>query len=667
MRKKKILFIIIPIILLLIAGTTFGILYFTTDSLKSGQELFAKYFIQNGEILDMLENANLNEQETFKKSNSYNGTGELVLSVQSGSNTQEIKANTMSVYNANTKRHYNKVTLKNADSDLLEVSYINSGDVYAIKCNDITEHYIGFRNKDLKAFAKNMGMSDTDIQNIPDMIEFDSISRIGKITKEEKQHLIDTYSKVIFENIPKEKYSKMAKTQISIEGISYATNGYCLTVDPELSKQIVLKCLEILKGDNTTLVMISNKMSSVGIDSSYTDITKLAEAIHNMAEQYKKVDVKDTIQIEIYENNGKAIRTNLLLGEKNRITIDRPNKEEIKNAIITIETNSNTNTTEASAKKQVAQLIIQKIEAETETTNDITFIPNIENKEIQFSTNTTIGKVQGEVIKNISTVTTTMLSNGTNMETISATYTQSIQKANQVEEIAELKNSNTIIVNNYTKQQLAPFLTSIGNKAAQILPNKIAQLGIDFGIQQTETGGMSNITNLTTRIYKILRIVGTTGVSIANANGIDILNSFGIVGGVTLGTYINQAANQAITDANDIDISNNTNSEKNTNASIIEEHNSKFSTFKGEQKGNAVKSLCDIVKIHNTSNTNNVELQVALQMSSATKVITEPTTAITSESIEAIKAQIQPANRYIIDFGYSSTTGKIVAIGIVKK
>lgn len=667
MRKKKILFIIIPVILLLIAGTTLGVLYFTTNLFKSGQELFAKYFIQNGEIFDILDNANLNEQEAFKSSNSYNGTGELVLNVQNGSNTQEIKANTMSVYDANTKRKYNKVTLKNASSDLLEVSYINSGDVYAIKCNDIIEHYIGFRNKDLKTFAKNMGMSDTDIQNIPDMIEFDSMNRMGKITNEQKQHLIDTYSKVIFENIPKEKYTKMEKTQISIEGNSYATNGYCLTVDPELSKQIVLKCLETLKSDNTALVMISNKMSSVGIDSSYTDITKLAEVINNMAEQYKKVEAKDTIKIEIYENNGKVIRTNLLLGEKNKITIDRPNEEGIKSAIITIDINSSTNTNGTGAKKQVAQVIIQKTEAQTQTTNDITFIPNIENKEIQFSTNTTIGKIQGDIIKNTSTVTATMLANGTNMETTSATYTQNIQKANQVEEIVELKNSNTIIVNNYTKQQLVPFLTNIGNKTEQVLPNKIAQLGIDFGMQQTGTGGMVGISTITTGIYKILQIAGTTALSIANVNGMDIVDSFGIIGGVTLGTYINQSANQAIADTIDIGGNSNTNIENGMNTSAIEAHNAKFSNFKGEQKGSTVKTLCDMVKAHNTSNANNAGVQVVLQMSSAVGIVTEPIAVIPTESIDAIKSQIQPASTYIIDFGYSNTTGKIVAIGIVKK
>lgn len=34
------------------------------------------------------------------------------------------------------------------------MSYINSGDVYAIKYEDVLANYIGIRNQDLKTFAK---------------------------------------------------------------------------------------------------------------------------------------------------------------------------------------------------------------------------------------------------------------------------------------------------------------------------------------------------------------------------------------------------------------------------------------------------------------------------------------------------------------------------------
>ena len=56
----------------------------------------------------------------------------------------------------------------------------------------------------------------------------------------------------------------------------------------------------------------------------------------------------------------------------------------------------------------------------------------------------------------------------------------------------ELKNSNTVIVNNYSKEQLVPFLQSLGNRIKAIVPNKIEQLGIDIGLSQTNTGASAN-------------------------------------------------------------------------------------------------------------------------------------------------------------------------------
>lgn len=657
-NKTKILLIIIPILLLVIAGTVLGVLYFTTDLFKSNQELFAKYFIQNGEIFEMLENANLEEQNTFKTSNSYTGTGELTLNVQNGSNTQTIKANTASVYDANTKRKYNRFVLKNADSDLLEVSYINSDDVYAIKCSDIVNSYIGFRNSDLKTFAKNMGASEADIQKIPDMIEFTSINDIGKITSDQKQHIIDTYSKVILESIPKEKYSKIGRTQIAIEGVTYETNGYRLTLEPEITNQMIINCLTTLKSDNTTLVMISNKLSALGIESSYTDITKLAEIINNIIEKYQNNNSNNSsIEIELYENAGKAIRTSIKLSEGNQIIIDKTDNDNLKKVIITIEAENDTNTntmngTELNASKAtISQVILQKAETATETTNEITFIPDTNNKVEQMSTKTIIGKIQGDIFTNTSTATVTMPTGGVDIETTSATYTQTLQKANQVQEIMELKNSNTIIVNNYTKEQLMPFLTSVGNKVETVLPNKIAQLGIDFGLNQNAnaTNGLAGVTNT---IYKIVQIVGTTGVSIANVNGIDIVDLMGVTGVTSLGIFVNNSAQNSINDAME-DIS----------AMEVQSFNAKFLNYAGEQKGSTIKSLCDIIKANNASE---LDEQVTLQMSSATNITSEPTT-ITSESIDVIKQQIQVASTYIVDFGYSSTTGKIVAIGIVQK
>ena len=98
-----------------------------------------------------------------------------------------------------------------------------------------------------------------------------------------------------------------------------------------------------------------------------------------------------------------------------------------------------------------------------------------------------MGKVSNGTINNTSSVS---IENAN--QTVDASYTQTIQTASQVEEILELKNSNTVIVNNYSKEQLVPFLQSLGNRIKAIVPNKIEQLGIDIGLSQTNTGASAN-------------------------------------------------------------------------------------------------------------------------------------------------------------------------------
>ena len=55
-NKKKVLLIIIPIIIVLIIAVIIAVLYFTTDLFKSNEELFWKYFAQNKDVLNIIEN-----------------------------------------------------------------------------------------------------------------------------------------------------------------------------------------------------------------------------------------------------------------------------------------------------------------------------------------------------------------------------------------------------------------------------------------------------------------------------------------------------------------------------------------------------------------------------------------------------------------------------------
>lgn len=556
MKKKKILLIILPIILILIIAAVFAILYFMTDMFRSNDELFAKYFSQNGELFDIIQNANAEEQKTFKANNTYIMTGDLTTTIQDGTNIQEIKATTSARHDSNTGRTYSDIILKNGEADLLKVSYINSDDVYAIKCDDIMSNYIGIRNNELKKFAQNMGMAEANTQNIPDSIDLVGISNIGKITEEQKQHIIDTYSKVILENIPKEKFTKLNKAQISVDGIKYETNVYQLTIDENTLKQIIINCLTTLKDDNSTLVMISNKLSTLGLGSEYSDITKLSEIIGNLATQMQnenETSENNAMTITVYENKGRTVRTEIGLINEGKITIDKAKEKNTEKAIITVENNNTSSITDIPMEEtsttnttDISQITIQKSISDTNITNTITFIPDTSNTAQSVTVNTSMGKLIDNTINSSSDIALNISSDGINVQTIQSLYTQNIQAVTEVDEIMELKNSNTVIVNNYPKEQLIPFLTKVGEKISQVLPNKLAQLGISVSVNQNENGIITNnMANTTNTIYSMISMIGTAGINIANANGVDMQGIVG-TGTVGIGIYIYNSANSII-------------------------------------------------------------------------------------------------------------------------
>lgn len=522
---------------------TIAILYVATDTFKSNSELFAKYFAQNEELLSILENTNIEEQKKFKKTNNYTSNGELLVSIQEGTNTQEIKATTASRHDSSTNRTYSEMILKNGETDLIKMSYINSGDVYAIKYEDVLANYIGIRNSDLKTFAKNMGMSDSDISSIPDTIDFSVLDNITEFTDEQKQHIKDTYFPIILENIEKSKYTKISKSQISVDGVSYVTKAYDVAIDGNTLKQIVTACLTTLKNDNTTLIMISSKLSSLNLGNDFTDITKLSQMIEKSIEQVQNSETNEsTMKITIYEYKGTTIRTMIEIPDIIKMTIDKLGQENNKKAIITVERNETTTSNNVIAENNntivTSQIILEQMITNSETLNEITIIPDMKNSMQKVMMSTSIGKVLNGVINNSSNISITNSTDGINSQTIDTSYTQAIQAVAQVEEILELKNSNTIIVNNYSKEQLVPFLENLGNQVMQIVPSKLVQLGINLGINQNTNTGTSmntdmnigvsinantvtdNIENLT----KAISIVGTSGLTIANANGLNIQN-----------------------------------------------------------------------------------------------------------------------------------------------
>ena len=326
MTKKKILLIVLPIVLVVVIGVVFAVLYFTTNIFKSTDELFWQYMSQNKDITNILENDKLASQTEFKNNNSYNSTGNLTYSTSTGENSSKyFDVETTARHDANTGRTYADATLKNGDIDLFNVSYINSGDVYAIKSADVVDNYIGIRNSGLKELAAKYNIS-TD--KVPDTINIKDYTSFFDLTDEQKNHIYETYLPMIKNNISEDNYVK-SNQDVQIDGETYNANVYAATLTGDQLKQILISSLETLKEDTETMVLISNKASVLNLGVEYTDITNLTVKINSLIEQINGLNITNNTNIYVYENYDQTIRTVIEVENMIEITYDRVNNKQI--------------------------------------------------------------------------------------------------------------------------------------------------------------------------------------------------------------------------------------------------------------------------------------------------------------------------------------------------
>ena len=317
-NKKKVLLIIIPIIIVLIIAVIIAVLYFTTDLFKSNEELFWKYFAQNKDVLNIIENEKQAEQSQFKTNNSYTSNGNLSLVIAQGENSsKQLNVVTTARHDVTTNRTYADATLKNGDIDLFKASYINSGDIYAVSCDEIFQGYVGTENSGLTQLAANFG-----IENFPDSININEYSNILDLTDEEWTHISETYLPVITNSISEESYTKSSE-EIQVNGQTYNTNVYSIQITGENLKQLIIKGLTTLKGDTQTLVMISNKLSTLGLGIEYTDVSNMLLQIDEIIENIQNTNIEDNLYINVYENNEEVVRTSIDLENNFDIVYDR--------------------------------------------------------------------------------------------------------------------------------------------------------------------------------------------------------------------------------------------------------------------------------------------------------------------------------------------------------
>ena len=307
MKSKKVIknIIIILIILIIIIIGILAYLYFMTDAFKTNRQLFFKYASQIA-INQSSENQ-ITLDAYFEKKNQMPYTNQGTLSSNTGipaseesSTDQEIvkgieSANNMiiefngKIDNQNKKREEN-ISLSYTNDVNFPFTYKQVGDIYAIKSDYFSTQNIAIENNNLKDFFEKLNI---DSSQMPDKIEIPEVQIKELFTQEEQEILRQNYLPVILNNLE--------ETDFTVNEEENQTT-YTLTLTQEKIKNILEQLLNVLKDDtiilnkiNTILSTYSNSNESTTGNSN--EIT--SRNIEQMIEELQESEVEETDPITI--------------------------------------------------------------------------------------------------------------------------------------------------------------------------------------------------------------------------------------------------------------------------------------------------------------------------------------------------------------------------------
>ncbi len=529
-RKKVIIIagVIAVIVCILIIGT---ILFLTTDIFKSDEEMFFKYFAQNMEVVEKyLEDPNKTAMDLMKReAHTVNSNIELDLV----STNPEIANQTTPPRNFNisyTKnadpqndRDYSETKIKYLTKDLFTAQYAHDGDYHVVNgINAITNTplfnvYLGIENNNLKQLAQKLGIQD--VSNIPNRLERFSLTDLLSLTMQEKEYLQNTLVKVITSQISKNNYYHNKGVTIEIDKKSIKTNSYGIALTREEYQNLIIAMLNAISQDETILNMVLQKITLIDSKTDMT-INGLKQQIQNKITTINQEAIQDGIKIQVYEENGKIVRTQIeksptqqyifdyergtnsirtLISLNYTYTAQSENEEQANNNTTTIE--DGYQMIEGSAPVQTP--IVEEPEPLTITIKNIELAKQVTNKENNLIAIVTYQK--GDAIINISIQNKTEQDNSTqgfvnnkiiNINNAETTYFGIKINSNMVAtnniSVQVLDQTNSAVLNNRTPENIQQLLDAIKNQLSIIYEQQM-QVAKQVQEEENAQNGLTQI------------------------------------------------------------------------------------------------------------------------------------------------------------------------------
>ena len=100
----------------------------------------------------------------------------------------------------------------------------------------------------------------------------------------------------------------------------------------------------------------------------------------------------------------------------------------------------------------------------------------------------------------------------------------------------------------------------------------------------------------------------------------------------------------------------------------IDAYNRSFEQYAETQSGTSVRSLCDAIRSHNNSNTDDPSLNIDIAYGdNGDPATVAPEDVIAASTVNGVKANIKAGGTYTVKFGYDANSGFIVDCHITQK
>ena len=378
MKRRYLIMLIIAIVLVLCVGAGFAFAYFFTDAFKSNKTLFFKYFSQNSEIMNFINDDAIKTYSDKQKQTPYTSEGTIKTNVTFPDSSEAQIANALQNCNisfsgkVDNRNKYFRETIKAnySDNQSLQFELYRNNDVFATKIADVLYKYLGIENNNLKDFAKKMNLPENVISALPNKIEINNISNyLNVYSKEDFSSLKDKYLKIITDNLTDDMFSKEKNSEEII---------YSITLNQTQFETIIVKLLEALKEDEIIINKVKESLINnynlteetinPYIDKYKEEIQSLidnlnSESSYNIGNQ-ESIQSNDeaNITIKVHSQKRKLEKTEFIISDVGSLIISKSD-DGVKFQIMKDE-------------NEVVSTYIQKIKSPNETKFELVFSLN---------------------------------------------------------------------------------------------------------------------------------------------------------------------------------------------------------------------------------------------------------------------------------------------------